>query len=308
MKVSYFWHMDFGKLQDISRVDFRLPASKQANEAVLSKFPSQTLQVWVGLPVWSQKEWVGKIYPPKAQSKDFLKYYAEQFNSIELNTTHYRIPDKATIELWKKQVNKDFHFCPKFPQPISHEKMLQNCQNLVTEFCEAISGLEENLGLSFLQLPPYFELKHLPILENFLAEFPVDIPLAVEFRHASWFKEENFEKAAQVLERYNKSTVITDVAGRRDVLHQRITNSALMVRFVGNGLHPTDYSRLDEWIWQIGEWQKQGLQRIYFFLHEPDNILAPEIALYFIEKLNLTCKTNLLLPKFFDKNIQMKLF
>ncbi|WP_448528836.1 DUF72 domain-containing protein [Raineya sp.] len=300
--------MDFGKLKDISHVDFRLPPSRQANEKVLRNYPTNHLQVWAGLPVWSQKEWVGKIYPPKAQSKDFLKYYAEQFNGIELNTTHYRIPDKATIEQWKNQVSGNFRFSPKFPQPISHEKMLQNCQDLVIEFCKAISELGENLGLSFLQLPPYFELKHLPILESFLAQFPTNIPLAVEFRHASWFKGENFEKAAEILEKYNKSTVITDVAGRRDVLHQRITNSALMVRFVGNGLHPTDYSRLDEWIWQISQWQKQGLQSLYFFLHEPDNILAPEIALYFIEKLNLTCRTNLPLPKFFDKNIQMKLF
>ncbi|MCS6795947.1 MAG: DUF72 domain-containing protein, partial [Raineya sp.] len=165
-----------------------------------------------------------------------------------------------------------------------------------------------NLGLSFLQLPPYFELKHLPILEDFLATFPQDIPLAIEFRHASWFKGDNFERAAQILEKYNKSTVITDVAGRRDVLHQRITNQALMVRFVGNGLHPTDYTRLDEWINQIAEWKKMGLQKLYFFLHEPDNILAPEIALYFIEKLNLTCQTNLPLPKFVGREIQMKLF
>ncbi len=300
--------MDFGKLNDISRVNFRLPASSKINKQLLARYTPNALQVWVGLPIWSQKAWIGKIYPPKAQSKDFLKYYAQQFNSIELNTTHYRIPDKTTIEQWKSQVSKNFRFSPKFPQPISHEKMLQNCQDLVAAFCKAISGFGENLGLSFLQLPPYFELKHLPILEKFLSEFPENIPLAVEFRHASWFKGENFEKAAEVLEKYNKSTVITDVAGRRDVLHQRITNSALMIRFVGNGLHPTDYIRLDEWVGQISEWQKQGLQRLFFFLHEPDNIVAPEIALYFIEKLNSACKTTLPLPKFFGKNIQIKLF
>ncbi len=300
--------MDFGKLSDISQVDFSLPSESKENKRILPQSPSPKPEIFVGCPVWSQKEWIGKIYPQHAQSKDFLHYYAEQFNTIELNTTHYRIPDKETIEQWQKQVGSDFRFSPKFPQPISHEKMLLNSQALVKEFCEAIRGLEEKLGVSFLQLSPYFEVKHLGNLKIFLEQFPTDIPLAIEFRHASWFKENQFERAAQVLEKHQISTVITDVAGRRDVLHQRLTTRKVLVRFVGNALHATDYTRLDAWVEQIDAWLQQGLETLYFFLHEPDNVLAPDIALYFIEKIIAKTGISLKTPIIRKPAIQMKLF
>ncbi|GAB4125323.1 MAG: DUF72 domain-containing protein [Raineya sp.] len=300
--------MDFGKLSDISQVNFSLPAESKENRRVLPQKPTEKPKIYVGCPIWSQKEWIGKIYPHNAQNKDFLHYYAKQFNAIELNTTHYRIPDKKTIEQWKKQVDGDFHFSPKFPQPISHEKMLLNAQDLLNEFCEAIRGLDENLGLSFLQLPPHFEIKHLNNLEHFLEHLPKDIPLAVEFRHASWFKGNNFEQAAKALEEYQIATVITDVAGRRDVLHQRLTTPKVLIRFVGNALHATDYTRIDAWIEQIYVWLQQGLETLYFFLHEPDNILAPDIASYFIEKLIAKTGISLKTPTISKPVIQMKLF
>lgn len=300
--------MDFGKLSDISQVDFSLPPESKENKRVLAQSVAIKPEIYVGCPIWSQKEWIGKIYPQNAQSKDFLLYYAQQFNTIELNTTHYRIPDKTTIEQWKKQVNEDFRFAPKFPQPISHEKMLLNAQELVNEFCEAIRGLGNNLGTAFLQLPPYFELKHLDNLRQFLENFPKDISLAIEFRHASWFKDNHFEQAAKILEKYQIATVITDVAGRRDVLHQRLTVPNVLIRFVGNALHPTDYMRIDTWVEQIDIWLKQGLEKLYFFLHEPDNLLAPDIALYFIERLVAKTGIRLKAPVIRRQNIQMKLF
>ena len=300
--------MDFGKLSDISQIDFSLPAESKENRRILPEKPTEKPEIYVGCPIWAQKEWVGKIYPQNAQSKDFLLHYAEQFNTIELNTTHYRIPDKETIEQWKKQVGEDFRFSPKFPQPISHEKMLLNAQDLVSEFCETIRGLDKNLGISFLQLPPYFETKHISNLEHFLDYFPKDISLAIEFRHASWFKGNNFEQAARVLEKYQISTVITDVAGRRDVLHQRLTTPNVLVRFVGNALHSTDYTRIDAWVEQIYVWLQQGLKVLYFFLHEPDNVLAPDIALYFTEKLIAKTGISLKVPIIRKQTIQMKLF
>lgn len=300
--------MDFGKLTEITHINFELPEQSPANKQVLSMQSGKALSVYVGCPLWSQKEWIGKLYPSNAQTKDFLRLYAEQFNTIELNTTHYRVPDTATIEKWYTQTPEGFKFSPKFPQPISHDKKLQGTLPLVQEFCRAISSLKERLGVSFLQLPPFFELSSLPILEAFLTEFPAEIPLAIEFRHASWFKGNSFEKAALVLEKYHISTVITDVAGRRDVLHQRLTTDALLVRFVGNGLHPTDYTRIDEWIRQIGSWIEMGLKTLYFFIHEPTNILDPDLAAYFIQKINTECQLSLKIPYIRQQDIQIKLF
>ena len=111
--------MKFGKLPDISNVDFSLPVVSQKNIEVLQTNKNQPTIIYIGCTGWSMKEWVGKVYPPKTKTKDYLKYYAQQFNTIELNTTHYRIPDLATIEKWKTESTDDFRFCPKILQAVS---------------------------------------------------------------------------------------------------------------------------------------------------------------------------------------------
>ena len=113
------------------------------------------------------------------------------------------------------------------------------------------------------------------------------------------------------MELHNASTVITDVAGRRDVCHARLTNREVVVRFVGNALHPTDYSRIDAWVERLDSWFQNGLQNVYFFTHEPDNILAPELAAYLTKKFQekTTIKTrgpNLQMPP--NEGEQMSLF
>lgn len=280
--------MKFGKLQDISQVDFSLPADPIGNLKVLSAVPalSRTPTCYIGCTGWSMPAWIGKVYPKGTKSKDYLKYYSQQFNTIEFNTTHYRIPNEKTVEKWYIEAAEDFRFCPKIPQVISHRKDLGLNEDTLSLFCDAVLGLKEKLGCCFIQMPPYFGHDRIKILEQFLSRWPEIIPLAVEVRHESWFAS-----AAQsrdlfnLLFRYGISTVITDVAGRRDVLHMALTNGIAMVRFVGNDLHPTDYKRIDTWAERIKLWFNQGLQEIYFFTHEPDNILAPDLAAYLAEKL-----------------------
>ena len=278
--------MKFGKLQDISNVDFRLPADHSGTVKALAKFgePGGTLDFYIGCTGWSMKEWVGSVYPPGTKSKDYLKYYAKQFNTIELNTTHYRIPNAETIDKWKAESAEDFKFCPKILQGISHSRNLGVGSGQILAFCESIQGLEEKLGCSFMQLPPYFVVSRLELLEQFLQSFPKHIPLAVEVRHESWFEKEQHQRLLfDTLEKYGISTVITDVAGRRDVLHMRLTSATAMVRFVGNDLHTTDYQRIDDWVARLLQWHQQGLKEVYFFTHEPDNLKAPEIARYLFD-------------------------
>ncbi|NRA51080.1 MAG: DUF72 domain-containing protein [Phaeodactylibacter sp.] len=275
--------MKFGKLQDIIGVDFSLPADPPGNASRWATFPtSDTMPyLYLGCTGWSMKEWVGKVYPKGTKAKDFLKAYSLQFNTIELNTTHYRIPDFATVQKWYRESTADFRFCPKVPQTISHSKDLGMGSGLITRFCDAIAGLQEKLGCCFIQLPPYYGYDRLPQLDQFLQFFPSSIPLAVEVRHESWFERKgNLEPLLETLARNNRSIVITDVAGRRDVLHMGITSSTVMIRFVGNGLHETDYERADAWIIRLNEWIQKGVKEIYFFPHEPDNILAPEMTAY----------------------------
>ncbi len=279
--------MEFGKLPDISGVDFSLPSDNPANARLLRELPpaSGPGRLYIGCTGWSMKEWVGRVYPAGTKSKDYLRHYSRQFNTIELNTTHYRIPDAAMAARWREESEPDFRFCPKLPQTISHSRNLGLEGGLIDQFCSAIGGLEEKLGCCFMQLPPHFAPNRLPELEKFFRIFPRHIPLALELRHKSWF-EPNYSQEAlfEMLEHYRISTVITDVAGRRDILHMRLTTGTAMLRFVGNGLHPTDYSRADAWIGRMKQWFAAGLQEVYLFAHEPDNLLAPELAAYFLEK------------------------
>ena len=183
--------MKFGKLQDFAAVDFSLPPDPAGNSARLSKLPARSHppQLYIGCTGWSMKEWVGRVYPKGTKTKDFLKAYSLQFNTIELNTTHYRIPNAQTIDKWYRESTADFKFCPKVPQTISHSKSLGLGTNLIPSFCQAIAGLQEKLGCCFLQLPPYYGADRLPQLEQFLRAFPSEIQLAVEVRHESWFEQ-----------------------------------------------------------------------------------------------------------------------
>jgi Protein of unknown function DUF72 len=93
--------MDFGKLSiyDLEKTDLRLKPDNLFNEKIWQNSTKQPI-IKVGCPVWSNKDWNGKIYPNNAKTQDFLKLYSHQFNTIELNVTHYQIPNDETIERW----------------------------------------------------------------------------------------------------------------------------------------------------------------------------------------------------------------
>jgi uncharacterized protein YecE (DUF72 family) len=303
--------MDFGKLPDISLVDFTLPldAPQTADNLASRRLGNDVLHFHIGCTGWSMKEWVGSIYPAGTKSKDYLREYGKLFNTIELNTTHYRIPTEETVLRWNVETPADFRFCPKVPQTISHSKNLGLDNSATDLFIGAISLLGEKLGPTFLQLPPHFSLAHFPILQVFLKQWPQELPLAIEFRHPSWFleKNENQQAAFDFLAENGIGLVLTDVAGRRDVLHMLQTASFAMIRFVGNALHPTDYTRVKEWVSRLMTWQQLGLQAVYFFTHEPDNLLAPELAKFLWEQLKDQPKVEVRGPSW-GEGQQMQLF
>jgi uncharacterized protein YecE (DUF72 family) len=280
--------MKFGKLADISNVDFSLPPDPEGTKMILDHLEKRIdpPTVYIGATGWGMKEWNDKWYPKKTNAKGFLLAYGKQFNTIELNTTHYRIPTIELTTKWYKETPDDFVFCPKIPQTISHSIDLGISTERVEIFSREIKELKDKLGCCFMQMPPYFKYERLHFLERFLSEWDTEIPLAIELRNEDWFIHKNQKNELfKLLEKYNISTVITDVAGRRDVLHNRLTSDIAMIRFVGNGLHETDYSRINEWVQKLKYWFSKNLKTVYFFSHQPDNILSPEMAVYLTEQL-----------------------
>ncbi|MBD0333461.1 MAG: DUF72 domain-containing protein, partial [Chitinophagaceae bacterium] len=97
-------------------------------------------------------------------------------------------------------------------------------------------------------------------------------------------------------------SIITDTAGRRDMVHMHLTVPKAFIRFVGNSLHPTDYSRCDDWVKRIKCWLDSGLQELYFFMHMHDEAYSPELSVYLAEKLNKECNLNLIVPQFVSQD------
>lgn len=301
--------MKFGKLLDLRGVAFDLPEDHPSTYRVLQAGKGKApLRIYLGATGWSNKEWVGSWYPPKAKSPEYLKHYARQFQTIELNTTHYRIPKPELVLRWRDMAGKGFKFCPKIPQEISHRHKMQGTAARMALFAETLSLLGNSLGPSFLQLPPYFKPDSLYILENFLNELPEGFPLMIEFRHEDWFSgNAAAETGFELLREKGVGAVITDVAGRRDVLHLHQTTPTLMLRFVGNALHPTDFSRAEDWARRLEKWKEWGLREAYIFVHEPALTQVPEMSIHFAQLMQ-GLDAEILMPKAIENYQQGSLF
>jgi uncharacterized protein YecE (DUF72 family) len=262
----------------LAQVDFQLAADDPRTHLALARgAASAHLQLRLGCPVWAVKSWVGRVYPHGTASAEFLHHYSRSFASIELNSTHYRMPDAATIARWIDATPPGFRFCPKFPQDVSHRGTLSENDPLTKEFVHQVMALEGRLGMSFLQLPPSFSPADLPELGKFLESLPRGFQLAVEVRHPAFFRQHTLiAPLYDLLASTGTHPVILDVSGRRDVLHFSLPTAKAMVRFIGNGLHPTDAPRLREWTERIVSWKHEGLEELYFFIHQPDDVVAPE--------------------------------
>src|SRR5690606_30293902 len=114
-------------------------------------------------------------------------------------------------------------------------------------------------------------------------------------------------KYCRLLEELGMSNIIVDTAGRRDMVHMRLTSPEAFVRYVGAN-HVSDKSRLDDWVKRIAIWQKEGLQKLYFFVHQNIEVESPLLASYFIEQLNEQLGLSLQVPSKQEETIQKTLF
>lgn len=287
--------MNFGKVPNPDDIDFILPADHPETRKLLSKFQKKTPpSLYVGCAKWNKTDLKG-FYP--RGTKDELEYYATQFNSIELNATFYRIFQAQTFEDWYNKTPDDFRFFPKLFQGISHWKRLSDFEDLLKEYLLTASNLKEKLQMPFLQMPDNFSPKNIDRLEPFFKTLPKDVKLAVEFRHTDWFNDaEVASELYEILERNSIANIIVDTAGRRDLLHMRMTTDTAFIRFNGAN-HKSDYTRLDDWLDRLEEWVALGLNNIYFFVHQNIEKASPLLSAHFIKKANERLGTNLIIPK-----------
>lgn len=292
--------MDFGKVPDkeISAIEFRLPPDSAFTNNILGHAQKTELpSFFVGCAKWGRKDWIGKIYPKGTRETQFLDHYVKHFNCIELNATHYQIYDAATIKKWAEKAGEaHFRFCPKIPQVISHYSNLitPDVQVNTDRFLEGITAFGSHLGPVFFQLSERFSPAKKADLYAYLKSLPSDLQFFLELRHPEWFANTVLrDEWLHLLQSLNMGAVITDTSGRRDCAHMELSVPKAFVRFVGNNLHPTDYTRIDEWVHRIKAWVKKGLQELYFFMHQHEEKDSPELCNYVIEQLNKHCQAGL---------------
>ncbi len=277
--------MEFGKLSSVDNVKFNLPADHPDTQAVLDSLPATTPTLRIGLPRWADKALLGELYAKGTKQAEFLREYSRHFETVELNSTYYGV-QRNSIEKWATLTPPTFRFCPKFPGAITHERTLVNAEAETESFFEALDLFGDRCGPAWMLLPNTFGPRDLPVLDRYLTRFASRRPLAVELRHEGWFRDPEAGRAAfDLLESHTVIAMLTDVAGRRDVLHQRLTTDTLMLRFVGNRHHPTDFTRIDAWIDRLTTWFTQGLHTTYIFLHQPEEHLNVRIATHLTERL-----------------------
>jgi len=286
--------MKFGSVERPEIIDFTLPNDHSETPRVLKETSTNSLSVHVGCAKWNRQDLKG-FYP--RGTKDELEYYSRQFNSIELNATFYRIFPEDQFKKWYDKTPDGFKFFPKLVQNISHLKRLnEDVYPYVDEYLANAIHLKEKLGTIFLQMHGNFAPKNFDRVVNFIQKWPKEVRLAVEFRHTDWFNDETVaNELYDLLERHSIANIITDSAGRRDLLHMRLTNDEAFVRYVGAN-HDTDYSRLDDWIERLVAWTGYGINHIHFFVHQNIEKESPLLSGYFIQKLNEKLNLQLHLP------------
>ncbi|MGL4879507.1 MAG: DUF72 domain-containing protein [Waterburya sp.] len=284
------------------------------------------MNFYLGCAVWSYKDWVGNLYPPKSKSADFLSLYSRRFTTVEGNTTFYAIPSPATIEKWVTQTPVGFKFCPKFHRSITHQGLLSPLIPDAVSFLDRISGLSDRLGISFIQLPPSYSPEYLADLTEFLtACSQLGLSMALEVRHLDWFEEQCEDNLNSLLDNLNIARVLLDThpiyncpddpqinSQRRKPqvpLQPIITGNTGFIRFISHPEQKYNQSYLKQWAVAVNSWLQQG-KTIYFFVHCPQEIHSPATAKYFFSllKQQKDCIPDLPWNEIEPQPIQLNLF
>lgn len=289
--------MKFGQVPDPSQIDFTLPKDHPQTKFILNQNKKSLENISIGCAKWNKTDLKG--FYPKG-TKDELTYYATQFNSIELNATFYGMPTAEQVQTWKEKTPKDFKFFPKITNTVSHFRRLLNITDVVTQFASAVLNFDKKLGMVFLQLHDNFKPKDYERLEKFVQDWPKEVPLAIELRNTEWFTDEEvFNTVCESFEMNNITNIIVDTAGRRDMLHMRLTTPNAFVRYVGANAE-SDYARLEDWLERLTQWKKEGLQNLYFFVHQNIEKASPLLSSHLIQKMNEEWNTDIHVPVMAD--------
>lgn len=208
------------------------------------------------------------LFPSPYENASRLTYYATFFNSIEFNSSFYKIPQAATVSKWTDSVAPGFRFTFKLWKGITHNKGLQFKEEDVATFLASISSVKEKKGCLLIQFPPSLGIENISQLDKLLsviteADVEKDWRIAVEFRNKSWYQKRVYD----LLSSYNAAVVIQDIpkSSTPDLQH---TTDFMYIRFHGpTGNYRDSYSEafLDEYATYVHEWMGEGKTVYVYF-------------------------------------------
>ncbi len=209
-----------------------------------------------------------QTYPPEYEGKSRLNYYSSFFNSLEINSSFYKVPMPATFEKWSKDVPGDFRFTVKLWKEVTHIKELNTGIEHIDKFLDAADRLGNNRGCLLLQFPGKINFDYYGKVERMLRQISDHNkknkwPVAVEFRNESWYVAETFE----LMDEYHASLVMHDIPkGRNEDVNKKA--SVVFIRFHGpTGNYRGSYSTgaLKKYADRIHSWLQQGKDVYAYF-------------------------------------------
>lgn len=218
-------------------------------------------QVRIGTSGWSYDHWRGPYYPPRLSSSKLLTHYARDFDSVEINSSFYRLPARSAFELWRRQSPPQFCFAVKASRYLTHWKKLKEPTEAVERLLEAAGGLGDKLGPILFQLPPHWHCDPERLVQ-FLTVLPRDGRYSIECRDPSW----HCPAVYRLLERHRVSFCIFEWGLLRAPLV--ITADHVYVRLHGpRDKYQGSYSAaaLATWATRMTAWRQSGLAVYCYF-------------------------------------------
>ncbi|MCX6344029.1 MAG: DUF72 domain-containing protein [Armatimonadetes bacterium] len=215
-------------------------------------------RLYCGTSGWIYKDWRSRFYPEDLPENQWLAYYSSKFDTVEINNSFYRLPERATFERWRDESPNGFTFSLKASRYLTHMKKLKDPEDPLQRILNNSAGLEEKRGPILYQFPPYWHV-NFERLEAFLKILPKDIRHAFEFRDESWQCDEVW----QMLKQYNGAYCIMDAPGLPLYIKTTADFSYIRMHYgKDNGNYPD--TQLSEWANTVEKLLKLGDVYIYF--------------------------------------------
>jgi uncharacterized protein YecE (DUF72 family) len=236
--------------------------------------PSPAGRVRIGTSGWVYPHWRGRFYPKELRSGDWLAYYAERFDTVELNNSFYRQPSLEQFERWRSAVPDDFAYAVKLNRFITHIKRLKVDASTIARSYDTVAGLGPKLAAILVQIPPRFRFDR-ERLDTFCRAIARRRRRhALEPRDASWLTD----AALAALRECRLGLCIIDTS--RWPTRLAVTSDLVYLRFHGPGrLYASTYedTALQEWAARIREWRDSG-HDVFAYFNNDERAYAPRDA------------------------------